>query len=401
MKIGFESKILKGPLSGVGTYALNLLSALKSLQPDIGLCGYSNCRWTSIGEAELETTIFRNRDYSFGDAGTSEQILDNVRVRARSNDLVRRIWRTAQEAGFRFSIGRQEIDIYHAFAALPPAIVPVGKRDFRQVLLIHDVSHLHLPQFHPTERLRWLDRLPTAIKQAARINTVSEFSRREIARAYGISPDSIVVTHPGVSPVFRHVPEAASRSVLDHFRLVAGNYYLVVGSLEPRKNINTVVQAYGRLPERVREVFPLVIAGPLGPLQEQLKPPADELRYKGQLRVLGYCGQSELASLYSHTTLFLFPSFYEGFGIPLAEAMACGCPVVYSEIGALCEVAGDLGVRIAPTDIDAWTSVMDSAVKCGSSGGKKLQSNIDRAMHFQWSKTAAETLNMYHDVLSE
>ena len=399
MRVGFETSLVKGQLSGVGVYTLYLLNAMKTLGLDVTLTGFSKGRWSSVTAATLEGLIERNIDgvSSPGRHGTFQSATGRFRLTLRRNDTVRRLWRSMKEARFLRSLDAQKLDIFHAFAALPPATIGAAS-NVRQILLIHDVSHLTRPDFHPPERLRWLERLPHAIRGAAKINTVSEYSRREIANAFGIAPETIVVTPPGVASLFAPASAEDSRSVLDRFDLTAGRYFLVVGSIEPRKNLNMAVQAYWRLPEHVRQSHPLLVAGPIGPLTQKLPYEAQQLRRKGQLRVIGYCGQLALARLYANAALFLFPSFYEGFGIPLAEAMACGCAVAYSDIDALREVSGGLGTAIAPDDIDGWSAAMNEAASATLSPEDK-DLYVRRSRQFTWDDSARKTWAMYQDVM--
>ncbi|MFN0263797.1 glycosyltransferase family 4 protein [Tepidamorphus sp. 3E244] len=385
MRVGFDTAILGGQVTGVGTYTRNLLLAMAQADPKMRFRAFAGLGWRDFDPSGLK------------DDPASAPTGGGTRSHLRRNTVLRNVWRSARGLTFSKSYARQTIDLYHAFAAVPPATIH-GGNGAPSILLIHDVSHIRCPQHHPAERVKWLERLPRDISEAACINTVSEFSRREIADVYDVAAEKIVVTHPGVSQVYRPVPRANSAATLEAYDLKPGQFFLSVGSRESRKNLPAILKAYASLPEALRRTHPLVICGPIGPVGYKLPKGTQELERSGQVRVTGYATARDLSCLYSQAALFLFPSVYEGFGMPLAEALACGARVACSDIEPFHEVAGAHANFIAPDDIDGWSEAMRDAAETAVDSVPVRAERAARGQGFTWDKTAFATIGMYRNV---
>jgi alpha-1,3-rhamnosyl/mannosyltransferase len=180
---------------------------------------------------------------------------------------------------------------------------------------------------------------------------------------------------------------------------VAGSYFLVVGTREPRKNFKTVAQAYVTLPEALRRRFPLLWVGPSGWGDVGLSVAAGQAIETGQIRIIGYVPDRDLAALYRNTMLFLMPSIYEGFGMPLVEALACGAPAAISKIPVFEEIAGRCARYVEPLDIEAWRSAMQDAIDTRGASIINGEASIDLA-RFSWHASAGVTLDLYRRCLS-
>lgn len=267
--------------------------------------------------------------------------------------------------------------------------------------VVYDLSFVRYPQTHPRERLIWLERLPKIIARAPLIQTISEFSRSEIASVYGYPKGSIFVAPPAPASIFRPVGIDATRSGLAQFDLTPGAYLLAVGTLEPRKNLGTLVAAYARLPAAERSLMPLVVAGGAGWGNVGLPKQASELLRDGSLRFVGMVPDARLRDLYEGAVALFYPSLYEGFGMPVIEAMSCGTQVVHSEGTSMDEISGDFGLRLPPTDIDAWTCAIRTVIDQASSQQSAItrQKRIDRARLFDWARSADRVRTAYTELV--
>ncbi len=286
-------------------------------------------------------------------------------------------------------------DVYH----FPNFVLPPLRRK-RSVVTIHDMSYLRFPQYAEKRNLRRLnDVLPRSAARADAIVTVSHFSAMEIAASMAVDPARIHVTHLGVEPQFQPVDEdrlAAMRATLGLDR----PYLLTVGTLEPRKNHALAVDVFERLGDRFDGL--LAVAGSPG---WHVEPILERFRRSSRadsIRVLSHVPEALLPALYSGAETFLFPSFYEGFGLPPLEALACGTPVIVSEGGSLPEILNTTAVvRPGVFDADAWTEAL-TALLTEDRGRRHARRETGRqhAARYRWADTAWRTWNVYRSVLA-
>lgn len=297
---------------------------------------------------------------------------------------------------FQKGIRRHPVDIYHE-----PNYIPY-RFDGPTVITVHDLSHIRYAHMHPVERVRIMNKLlPRAVDAASEIIVDSDFVGREVIDQYGVTPEKVHAIHLGVSQEYRPRPDEEIAGRLERYSVVPRSYILAVGTLEPRKNLIQAIDAYVGLPETIRKVTPLVIAGMKGWLNKQLEARIRQYETCGQVRWLGYVPAEDLPLLYSGATLLVYPSLYEGFGLPVLEAMASGIPVITSNRASLPEVAGDVGLMVDPEDIDGMRTSMlrliddrDEAARLGALG-------IDRARQFTWQACAQKTLGVYRRAVGQ
>lgn len=301
-----------------------------------------------------------------------------------------------QRRFFRAGVRKYGFDVYHEPSFLPfPFPGPT-------VITVHDLSTYRYPETHPPDRVRTIkEQLPAAIQQAAAIIVDSHFVAREVIETFQVSPDRVSAIHLGVSREFCPRQAAEASPCISRFGLNHGRYIFAVGTLEPRKNLVQAINAYGALPDRVRESMPLVIAGMRGWLTGNLETQIRRYEEQGQVRWLGYVSAEDLPLLYSGARMLVYPSLYEGFGLPVLEAMASGVPVITSNRASLPEVAGDVGLMVDPEDVDGMRACMlrlidnqDEAARLGALG-------IDRARQFTWQACAQKTLAVYRRVIGQ
>lgn len=349
--IGIETAILQRSLTGVGNYLYHLVMALAARDANLRFRGLGLVGWHDVDESFL-AEIARLHEQKRPQSSTP-----SVKSGLVKNDVLRRLYRKLRPLQFGASARLQRLDIFHAFNYVPPAdpgatILPV----------VYDLSFVRMPDTHPRERLQQLASLPKVIARAGLVHTISEFSRREIADVYGYPLDRIFVAPPAASKVFRPLGPSVTRQQLTSLELEPGSYFLAVGTLEPRKNLRTLITAFAELPELERNSFPLVVVGGAGWGDLSLPPMSDRLIASGQLRFLSDVTNEELRGLYEGTRLLAFPSVYEGFGMPVVEAFACGSPVAHSEETAMEEVSGGHAILVRAHDIRQWTDTLREAI---------------------------------------
>lgn len=265
------------------------------------------------------------------------------------------------------------------------------------VLTIHDLSLLLHPETHERHLARRAKRrLPLMTRVATRILTDSESVKREICEHLHVAPDKIDVVPLAARSVFRPLKE--TREVRQRLG-VEDEFILFVGTLELRKNIATLIDAFEEL-LRATSVSPqLVIAGPQGWLMEELFASSERRALKNRVLFTGYLSDEDLRALYSSCRAFVYPSIYEGFGLPPLEAMACGAPVITSDIPAIKETVGAAARLITPTDAGALTANLLELLTDVNARASLAEAGLRRAAEFTWERTAQMTREVYHNAL--
>ncbi len=263
---------------------------------------------------------------------------------------------------------------------------------------VHDLSALRHPEWHPADRVRWYEgEFSVGVAHTTHFVTVSEFTRREMIDLLGIAAERITV----VPLAARRVFQPRSPEELAAFRAKSGwprEYVLFVGTMEPRKNLARALAAYARLPLQLRQRFTLVIAGSAGWGDRSVQDLANQLGIAEQVRFAGYVGDSSLAWLCAAARVLLWPSLYEGFGLPLLECMACGTPVIAGRTSAMPELVGDAGLLVDPLDEADVSHALRSALEDDSLARKLAERGLQRSTHFSWSRCAAEHARLYRRI---
>jgi len=301
--------------------------------------------------------------------------------------------RATRRITFEWGSDLGRFNLFHAFNYCPPAPAKIPI-----IPIIYDLSVLRYPETHPAARVRAMEQLGRYVAAAPMVHTISEFTASEITDVFGVERSRIIATYPGVAPIFRFQRDA-SPEILGHFGLISGGYALTVATLEPRKNLRTLVAAFSRLPTNVRRKMPLCIVGGHGWGHIELPAESSQLQLDGSLRFLGYASDAQLRDLYAGTRIMLYPSLYEGFGMPVIEAMACGAPVAASATSSLPEAVGKMGRLIDPLDVDAWTAeLLRAATDTNYHDDDTSAARRAYALSFTWRRAAKETIKMYRKI---
>ncbi len=392
MKIGLQASTFEGRRTGINNYCYNLVSALAEVDPELeflsaGLFGWERISISEIpSESKLETNT---------NGISSQQISGQIIGRLKELESVRALHSYFRELVFSRVYRSRDISLFHAFNYVPPADPAVPT-----LPVVYDLSFIRYPDMHPKERLRRLSSLQKYVEQAPLVHTISEFSKREIVEVYGIDPDRIFVAYPAAAVHFRPLGRDKTNIDLKAFDLEFGQYFLAVGTLEPRKNLKTLIAAYADLLPSDRRHFPLVIVGGKGWGEIDFPAVTDALVTEGSLRMIGYAPDAVLRSLYEGTRLMLYPSIYEGFGMPVVEAMACGAPVAHSVDTSMDEIAGELAIAVPALDVRGWTACLKQSVSTSKPDYATRNALIIRASTFDWRKGAQLVADAYRQMSS-
>jgi glycosyltransferase involved in cell wall biosynthesis len=367
MRIAFDGSMLTPGRTGVGYYAEHLLQHLAR----------------EVANTDDEIVVVSNKPVD-----TQAPLPPHVRV----------------HLGHRFPIhlGWMQMRASRALEALQPQVahftngmIPIGS-SIPTVVTVHDMSLRLYPRYHPTRRLLIHRPLTyVAIRRAAAIVTVSHSARRDLLRLHGIAPERVSVVHEAASPVFRPI---ADRAALDGVRAKYGlpdRFILYVGAIEPRKNLTRLMSAFADA-RKAGIPHHLVCAGPYGWASRDLSGHIERLGIKDAVHFTGYVPFDDLPAIYNLGEFFVFPSLYEGFGLPVVEAMASGLPVITSNTSSLGEIAADAAETIDPTDTDALTAAIRRLAGDAGLRHERAERGLQRARTFSWAQSARDMLAVYH-----
>jgi glycosyltransferase involved in cell wall biosynthesis len=380
MRLAFNATALLSPLTGIGQYSFQLAQEYLRRE-ECAMELFYGSYWDHRLYATPSKTLAAALPWIRNVVPRSYQLrrwLQNARFyqHARKN-------------------GKGKFDVYHE-----PNFLPL-RFDGPTVITVHDLSWIRHPETHPEVRVNAMNRyFEPGLRRADAIITDSAFVKQELMQVFGVSERLISVVPLGVESLFQPLQAEQTQTVLVQHQLVHGRYFLAVGTLEPRKNLGLALTAYMQLPERIRCIHPLVLIGMKGwrttALEEQIAP----LIRSGQVRQLGYVSRADLAILVAGAMTLVYPSIYEGFGLPPLEAMACGVPVVCANSSSLPEVVGDAGVLVDPHDDSELARTLTRLTEDEAERATLGLLARNRSLQFTWSRCADATLAVYRSVIS-
>jgi glycosyltransferase involved in cell wall biosynthesis len=360
MRIAIDMSIAQINQAGTGIYAASLARALQKTDTD------NHYRFFSVNQ---------QRDMS-----SRKSLL--TRLDTLYRDL---IWTHVQ---LPLQVAKHGVDLLHMPANVIPLIQPC-----RTVVTILDAIVLQFPEsFSLWHRTYARLLIPYSAKRSTRILTISEQSKRSLVEYMKIDPEKIVVTYLAAASDFGPVAQPEITRVRQMYNL--NQYILTVGALEPRKNMIRLLQAFAQL-RADGYSGELVHAGPKGWLFEDVMVEVDRLDLQGSVRFLGRVPKQDLIGLYNAATCFVYPSLYEGFGLPVLEAMSCGCPVITSNLSSLPEITGDAAIMVDPYNVQQIVKAMQEVLANPSFAHNLIQRGFQQAMQFSWARCAQETLAVY------
>ncbi|WXL28077.1 glycosyltransferase family 1 protein [Ectopseudomonas mendocina] len=374
MHIALNASILRAPRTGIGQYIAGLSKALAQL-PDTQLSFFTGMGWAQQLPA--------NPQVGYSRLSALAKCLPNAYE----------LRRYLQQQAFNRGVKEVRPALYHE-----PSLWPFDF-DGPTVMTLHDLTHIHYPHTQPADRLAEIERrIGPALERAQHIITDSQFVANELSHYYSVSPDRISIAHLGYAERFHPRTSNYLESFTTRLSLKARHYLICVGTLEPRKNLPLALDAYNRLPEAVRQRYPLLIAGMAGWKEQALSQPLKAAINRGNVRLLGYLDDDTLAALLAGARMLLFPSLYEGFGLPVLEAMASGVPVILSPHAAMPEVAGNAGIY-ADQSAEDWRDAILRLIDDDLEWELRRNQGLQQAQQFSWSNCARITSAAYQKAL--
>lgn len=372
MRIGIEGKALTPKIGGIGRYAINLVKALLSISAE--------------ERPEMEFVIFTAPQ-------TDQGTLDGLK--AGFCHRFRRIKSSLLRSSLFLQAGLvlERIDIFHG---LDQSGIPFFFKRGKYVITIHDVIPLVMPWAFPLKRRLVLTAALSCIRrQADMVIVPSEAVREDVVRYLKVDRGRIIVIPWGCEERFQPSGEPNNLEAVQRKYGLPDGYILFLGTLEPRKNVTTLVGAFSLLAEKLGQDLKLVIAGGRGWGCEGLLETVEALGLHDRVIFTGFVEEEDLPDLYRGALLFVYPSLYEGFGLPILEAMACGTPVIASNTSSMPEVAGDAALLVDPYDPEALASAMASVLTDEALREAFRQKGVARVKRFSWEAVARKTLEVY------
>lgn len=289
------------------------------------------------------------------------------------------------------------LDLFHS----PDFVLPPVRGGIPTLLTVHDLSFAHYPEVFPEPLVHYLNTVvPWSVARATHILADSQATKADLVTLWQVPPKKITVLYSGVDARFRPVEKLEEIiAVRRQYNLGEDPYVLAVGTVQPRKNYRMLIRAFAPL---VQE-FPhhLVIAGGQGWLYDEMMAEVARQGLSSRIHFTGFVADADLPALYSGASLYVFPSLYEGFGLPILEAMGCGVPVIASNASSLPEVAGEAAVLLDPQDEAGWTAVMGQLFQDNGRRARMVAAGFRQARQFTWRKAAKQLLGVYEALLGK
>lgn len=356
--------------AGISWYIFNLLKNLAQVSPDFCYSAFLNER--AFQEPSL--TLHRS-------------------VWPTQRPLVRILWEQLVQP---LALRRTGVNLLHALAFVAPLAAPCPF-----VVTVYDLSFWRYPDaFRPFNRWYLRQFTTHSVKRARAVIAISESTRQDVIHLLGAPPQKVHTIYCGVDESFQPLPPAEV-AAFKSARGLPDTFVLFLGTLEPRKNVDGLIRAYASWRQRESNAPPLFIAGGKGWYYHHIFSLVESLNLTDSIRFADYIPQSELPLWYNAASLFVYPSHFEGFGLPVLEAMACGTPVITSTASSLPEITGPNGAAglVNPTDTEALAEAMRQVMNNRDQRTSMAEQGLARAAGFRWGKTARETVEVYRKVM--
>lgn len=363
MRIGIDARLVYYRQAGIGQYILRLVEALARI------------------DQENEFVLLQSRKHK-------QAIIDQPNFKKAS------LWTPShhrlEQWTLPLELYRLGLDVLHS-----PDFIPPFRRNCKSVITVHDLAFLFYPNILTKESARYYGQIDQAVRNTDHIIAVSKSTRRDIIHRLGVPENKVTVIYEAAHPIYRPLnDERLLRQVREKYRLPDA-FILFVSTIEPRKNVSTLLRAYRQLLDCYKRSEALVLAGERGWLFHEVFALVEELGLESNALFLGHVPAEDLLYLYNAARVLVHPAVYEGFGLPPLEAMACGTPVVVSNVSSLPEVVGDAALLVDPENVHElavaiWRLLTDEDLRADM-----REKGLKRAALFSWEKAARETLAVY------
>ena len=363
MRIGFDARMAYYSTAGIGHYIKSLLGGLARV------------------DRENRYTVFHSRK-------------DRQIPRRPANFRTRLLWTPChhrwEQTALPAELSLARLDVLHS-----PDFIPPLRRRFRSVITVHDLAFLHFPELLTEEARRYYGQIYRAVESADAIIAVSESTKNDLVTMTGATPEKIRVVYEAPAESYHRV-EPGDEEMPASVQALVQPFLLFVGTLEPRKNLPALLQAMTLVKAvRGRQTPLLVIAGRKGWLYQETLDLIGSLELSGETLLFGPASTEELLWLYNRAEAMVLPSLYEGFGLPVIEAMACGTPVITTNVSSLPEVAGEAAILVDPHDREALASAISRVLDDPDLRSRMREAGLAQASRFDWDTTARATVEAY------
>ena len=392
MKIILSTDPIRWPLTGIGRYTYELARRLESN------ARVTDCRFFNYGRWQQSKDFLPfgdEKSRTVGSPSAKTKGLEFLRKSLANSELAVKVYSRVMPLIYNLKLSRfSSSHLYHS----PNFILP--SFGGRKIVTFHDLSIFKYPEFHPESRVSLMSaETQKAARNADHIITVSEAVREEVIDFFSRSPDDVTAVHLASFIGQSSVSNAEKGNLLSRFKLRSGQFFLFISSIEPRKNISRILDAFEALPEGFKKEHPLVLAGSSGWKSGDILKRIKKLSDSGSVIYLGYINDVELECLYESAGALVFPSIYEGFGLPIIESQSKGVPVITSRISCMPEVSGGAALLVDPYNSEDIGQAMEKIMLDAGIREDLSHRGHLNAQKFSWDRMLTETLDVYEKIL--
>jgi glycosyltransferase involved in cell wall biosynthesis len=380
MLIGIDCRSLLAAKTGIGVYTNRLLAELEGIDNLVLKC-----------YLHLPFLNPKKKRRALAAVELAHQRLELVSQSFPPPKIQRLLWSYSDLMPVETIIG--DVDVFHSTSLIMPPL-----RKAKGVLTIYDLTFMLFPEYHGKGMQAITRDIRKYVSRSDCVIAISEHTKRDIMEHLQVPEERVRVTMLAADERYRPVNDPEAITTAKSKFGIDGDYILYTGTLEPRKNIPALIRAYAQLRHEAKITHRLVLAGKKGWLYDEILESVRTLGLEKDVIFTGYVADEDMLYLYNGAELFVYPSFYEGFGLPPLEAMACGCPVVTSNTSSLPEVMGDAGLMVDPNRPEELAEAMWRILDNGELRSELRAKGLQRAAEFSWQRCAEETLAVYREL---
>lgn len=372
MKIGIDGRAAKWYRgTGIGTYTHELIRSLSNAD-------YNNDYLVFMPQCDSLNNLQNNFKIEPVESASSNSFWDDIKMPNIINN--------------------SDMELYH----VPQNGVGLSSNiKCKKVITLHDIIPLRMPETVSDRYLRiFNDELPQILDNCDGIITVSEFSKNDIAKEFNFPLDNIYVTALAAEDIYKPLSKRECKELITQKYGIEEDFILYVGGFSPRKNILGLIEAYSKLPNNLKEKYKLVVIGRKGPSYDKYKTRTETLNISDKVIFTDFVPLCDMPLFYNATEVLVYPSFYEGFGLPPVEAMACGTPVIASNVTSLPEVCYKSALLIDPNNIDSLAYDIERVLSNSLLRLTMVKKSLTRSGDFSWHKTALNTISAYKNIIT-